>query len=261
MISVLGAFDAKYGSDLASEFQAYIAEKQTRLTEPITSFPALADLPLSRDGDVYLAGGTNSLAGYLIDWVAPNVTAGSYNHGAIFDLDRFDPTNLDALCFQTAVEKGAGYETAMQWLTKENVAVMSPVTALNQSALNVAQNAMHYYCNPNNTNMQYGFFKNYVDFFSIVTKQDNYYWYCTKVPWRIYNSLGMDIDSNSSLIDWTKSGLYPIVKAYYRIIYFYSRRKANSALASYINKAKTTVVLAEEIYFSPYLKCMYEVIR
>ncbi|MBN2533307.1 MAG: hypothetical protein JXB88_10465 [Spirochaetales bacterium] len=261
LAQVLEDFDQKYGSDLADEFGTFMAQKQARLTEPINDFPPLTDLPVKKDGDVYLSGGANSLAGYLVDWVAPNVTAGNYNHGAVLDLDKFDPTDLETPCYQTAVQKGAGYETVQEWMTKQNVVVMSPVSALNSTKLNAAQTAMDYYCDPNNTNMQYGFFKNYVNFFSLVEKQDNYYWYCTKVIWRVYNDMGIDVDSNTGLIDWTTSGLYSIVKTYYQVIYFWSKKKANQALQDYINKARKTIVLSEEIYFSPYLKKYYEVIR
>jgi hypothetical protein len=261
LIGILEDFDARYNSQLASEFKAYLQEKQARLTEPINDFPPLYDLPIENDGDVYLAGGANSLAGYLVDWVAPNVTAANYNHGAILDLNKFDPTNLDASCFQTAVEKGAGYETPWEWMKKQNVGVMSPVSSLNPSALNSAQAAMDYYCNPNNTNMAYGFFEDTINIFNLVTKSDNYYWYCTKVVWRVYNDLGINIDSDSPLIDWTTSGLYSIVKAYYNIIYFWSSSKAKKALNSFINKARKTIVLSEEIYFSPTMSLHYEVIR
>jgi hypothetical protein len=263
LLGVLEDFDATYGTELAADFQLFIDENQasTRLTEPITNYPPLTNLPIYRDGDVYLSGGANSLAGYLVDWVSPNVTAANYNHGAVLDLNKFDPTNLDSSCFQTAIEKGAGYETPMQWMTKQNVGVMKSVTPLNSSALNSSQGVLDYYCNPNNTNMKYGFFENTVNFFSLVSKSDNYYWYCTKVIWRVYNALGIDVDSNTSLIDWTSSGLYSIVKAYYNVIYFWSRSRATRALNAYIDNARSTIVLAEEIYYSPQLSLYYQVIR
>jgi hypothetical protein len=262
-VETLKDFDARYQSRLAPEFQAFLQEKmdESRLTEPIKDFPPLYNLPINRDGDVYISGGANSLAGYLVDWVAPNVTPAHYNHGAVLDLDKFDPTNLDAHCFQTAIEKGAGYETPWEWMKKQNVGVLSPVSSLNSSALNAAQAAMDYYCDPSNTNMAYGFFKNTINIFNLVTKSDNYYWYCTKVIWRVYNDLGIDVDSNSSLIDWTTSGLYSIVKSYYNVIYFWSRSRAKKALNDFMDKARKTIVLSEEIYFSPTLSLRYEVLR
>ncbi|MBN1699467.1 MAG: hypothetical protein JW881_18240 [Spirochaetales bacterium] len=263
LIGVLDDFDARYGGATKAEFLEFLekGKKQSRLTAPLTDFPPLADLPLGSDGDVYLAGGANSLAGYLIDWVSPNATEGNYNHGAVFDLDKFDPTNLEAPCFQTAIEKGAGFETAIQWMTKQNVCVMKPVAAPDRSSLDTAQKRMDFYCDPANTNMAYGFFENTIDVFNMVTKSDNYYWYCTKVPWRVYNELGIDIDSNTSLIDWTTSGLYSIMKTYYNIVYFWSRSRAKKALQAHIDTARRTLVLAEEVYFSPRFSRCYEVVR
>lgn len=263
LVRILKDFDTRYNSHITSEFQAFLQKKQeiSSLIEPIVDWPPLYDLPISNDGDVYLAGGVNSLAGYMVNWVAPNVTEANYNHGAILDMDKFDPTNLDGVCFQTAIEKGAGYETPMEWMKKQNVGVMNPVSLLDSSALNSAQTTMDYYCDPDNTNMAYGFFKNTYNIFSFVTKSDNYYWYCTKVVWRVYNDLGINIDSNTPLIDWTSSGLYGIVKAYYDIIYFWDKEKAKKAVKAYIRKARKTFVLSEEIYFSPTLSLYYEVIR
>ena len=261
LIKVLNSFDKKYNSSLAEKFKGFLAQNQSRLTEPIVDFPPLTNLPIKTDGDVYLSGGANSLAGFLIDWVSPNVTAGNYNHGAVLDLDKFDPTDLEAPCFQTALEKGAAYETPQHWMTKQNVAVLSSVTALNKTALDAAQKTMDYYCDPGNTNMQYGFFKDYINFFDMVEKNDNYYWYCTKTVWRVYNSMGIDIDSNTALIDWTTSGLYDVVKTFYNVIYFWSKKRATQALQDFINNARNTIVLSEEIYYSPHLKLYYEVIR
>ncbi|MBN2737755.1 MAG: hypothetical protein JXR70_12295 [Spirochaetales bacterium] len=257
--NALENFDAKYDSNLADDFKASV--QSSKLTDPIKNLPLIENLPINKDGDVYLSGGVNSLVNYLIDWVGPNVTEGNYNHGAILDLNKFDPTNLDGPCFHTAVLKGAGFETPMNWKKKQNVSVFTSKTALNAAALNSAQSAMDYYCNPNNTNQSYGFFKNKVDFFSLVTKEDNYWWYCTKVIWRIYNDLGINIDSDTSAIDWTKSGLYSVVKAYYKVRYFWSSSKAKKALNDYIDKARKTIVLAEEIYFSNQLSKKFEIIR
>jgi len=258
----LAGFDAKYGSNCTDEFTGYL-DKSVRAGSRLgttSNFPPLTDLPIVRDGDVYLSGGVADAIGALITWVAPNVTRGQYVHGAIVDTDKFDPTNLDCACFQTAVADGANYETPREWMTKPNVAVMKPAFALNPASLNAAQAAMDAYCSKRIAT-SYGFFKDMVNIFSLVTKSDNTYWYCTKAPWRVYNSMGIDIDSNSLLIDWTTSGLYSIIKAYYKTIYFWSSSLANSKLNQYIASTRNTLVLAEEIYYSPYLQKCYEAIR
>ena len=120
---------------------------------------------------------------------------------------------------------------------------------------------MDYYCDMNNTNMEYGFFKNTVNIFNVVTKSDTYTWYCTKVVWWVYNKYGWDIDSNSSRIDWTTSGLYTLVKDYYYVRYFYSSSKRKAAINDYINSARSNIVLAEEIMLSPYFTKVFENIR
>ena len=130
-----------------------------------------------------------------------------------------------------------------------------------RSKLDSAQAYMDYYCDMNNTNMEYGFFKNTVNIFNVVTKADTYTWYCTKVVWWVYNKYGWDIDSNDSRIDWTTSGLYTIVKDYYYVRYFYSSSKRKKAINDYMASAKQNIVLAEEIMFSPYFTKVFENIR
>lgn len=261
--SALAAFDAKYASDLSRSFAPELrAVRAARSSSKGSSdYPPLAAMPFNRDGAVYLSGGSTDLVGNVIGWVAPKTLPGGYYHGGVLDLDKVDPNNPDAPCVQTAVTKGAGYESATDWRTKVNACVLNPVSTPAASSLNSAQSAMHYYCQPSNTNMEYGFFKNYVNIFNVVTKADNYTWYCTKVAWRVYNSFGVDIDSNSAQVDFTQSGLYGLVKTYYKTRYFYSSSKANAAITSYIADARTKIVLAEEIMLSPRLVKVFEAIR
>ena len=178
-----------------------------------------------------------------------------------FDLDKYDPNNENVYCLETAISKGAGYETAYQWRTKVNAAVLNPKYSLTKSKLDSAQAYMDYYCDMNNTNMEYGFFKNTVNIFNVVTKSDTYTWYCTKVVWWVYNKYGWDIDSNSKQIDWTTSGLYTLVKDYYYVRYFYSSSKRKAAINDYLASAKKNIVLAEEIMLSPYFTKVFENIR
>lgn len=261
--AALKKFDEKYNSNLADDFKNQSAKTLAKRTVSSGGdFPLLTDLPLQNDGDIYLCGGGTDAVGIIIQWVCPTATSGKYYHGACLDIDRFDPTNLESACFQTAfVSKGAGYETPIDWMGKPNVAVTRYNGNLNSESLNSVQEELDYYCDPNNTNMKYGFFENYANIFSIVTKSDNYYWYCTKVVWRIFNALGIQVDSNSPMIDWKTSGLYSIVKAYYSVKYWYSPSKANSAINSYMSKVKNEIVIAEEIYFSNNMIKLYEVVR
>lgn len=163
--------------------------------------------------------------------------------------------------YRRLLPRAPGYESVNDWRTKVNACVLNPVSAPAASSLNSAQSAMHYYCQPSNTNMEYGFFKGYVNIFNVVTKEDNYTWYCTKVAWRVYNGFGVDIDSNSTQVDFTQSGLYGLVNAYYKTRYFYSSSKANAAIAAYIADARKKIVLAEEIMLSPRLTKVFEAIR
>jgi len=253
-------FDLKYNSDLLNQFENIKNKNLDRLSSS-NNLPLLTDLPFNIDGAIYLSGEDSGIVGTVIAFVTPLSTPGKYYHGGALDLNKFDPSNLQVPSVQTAVTKGAGYESAYDWMSKTNVAVLKLKTNPNQNLLNQAQQSMDYYCRPENTNMQYGFFKSYVNVAEIVTKEDNYYWYCTKVVWRLYNLLGIDLDSNSSLIDWTKSGLYGAVKAYYYTIYFYNPSKAQQKLNEYIEYAKKTIVLAEEIYLSNLVQKIYEKIR
>ena len=253
-------FDAKYGTDISSEIFGS-APSARASSKSSGDYPALTDMPFTVDGAVYLSGGTSDLVGTVIDWVSPKTFPGSYYHGAVLDLDLYDPNNEDKYCLETAITKGAGYESATEWRHKVNVNVLYPTVSLNKSKLDAAQAYMDYYCDMNNKNMEYGFFKNTVDIFNVVTKEDLYTWYCTKVVWHVYNKYGIDIDSNSSQIDFTTSGLYSIVKAYYSVKYFYSSSKKNKAINDYIASAKKNIVLAEEILCSPYLHSVYERIR
>lgn len=254
-------FDSKYNSDISTEYMSKAMKETSRVGDGTQSLPPLTDLPIQLDGAVYLSGGSSDAISKLVDYVSPSITSGGYYHAAVLDLEKFDPTNLDSQCFQSAILKGAGYETPNIWRNKVNVAVLNPIQALNKSKLDASQNALDYYCNPNNTNMQYGFFKDTTNIFSLVTKSDNYYWYCTKVVWRVYSQLGIDLDSNTNKVDWTKSGLYSFVKNYYRVKYFWSSSTADKKTNEYINEAKSTIVVADEMYYSPQLRRVYERVR
>lgn len=254
----MASFDAKYGTELRADFAEELA--QPRFGGG-SDYPELTDMPFSVDGAVYLSGGSDGLAGSVIGWVAPKSLPGGYFHGAVLDLEKKDPNNEDVPCLQTAIAKGAGYETVNDWQTKINACVLNQTFAVNDSALDSAQAAMDYYCADSNTNQAYGFFKGYVNIFNVVTKEDNYWWYCTKVVWRMYNQYGINLDTNSTQVDFTTSGLYSLVKAYYTAIYFWSPSKAKAAINAYIADARAKVVMSEEIMLSPYLSKVYEAIR
>ena len=264
-LDALEAFDAKYGTDMAETGARFAAARAARAGSSGKSgsskYPAMTGMPFNKDGAVYISGGTDDLVGTVIDWVSPKTLPGSYYHGAVLDLDKYDPNNENVYCLETAISKGAGYETANDWRNKVNASVLNPKYSMTKSKLDSAQAYMDYYCDMNNTNMEYGFFKNTVNIFNVVTKADTYTWYCTKVVWWVYNKYGWDIDSNSSLIDWTTSGLYTLVKDYYYVRYFYSSSKRKAAINDYINTARSNIVLAEEIMLSPYFTKVYENIR
>ena len=264
-LEALEAFDAKYGTDMTETGARFAAARAARSgsssSSGSSSYPALTNMPFNKDGAVYVSGGTDDLVGTVVDWVSPKTLPGSYYHAAVLDLDKYDPNNENVYCLETAISKGAGYETAYQWRTKVNAAVLNPKYSLTKSKLDAAQAYMDYYCDMNNTNMEYGFFKNTVNIFNVVTKADTYTWYCTKVVWWVYNKYGWDIDSNSSQIDWTTSGLYTIVKDYYAVRYFYSSSKKKAAINDYMATAKKNIVLAEEIMLSPYFTKVFEKIR
>lgn len=261
----LANFDAKYGTDMLQAGDEFAAARAARAGSSgksgSSNYPAMTDMPFNKDGAVYISGGTDDLVGSVIDWVSPKTLPGSYYHGAVLDLDKYDPNNENVYCLETAITKGAGYETATDWRNKVNACVLNPKYSMNKSQLDYAQNYMDTYCNMNNKNMEYGFFKNTVNIFNVVTKEDTYTWYCTKVVWWVYNKYGWEIDSNSNLIDWTTSGLYTIVKDYYAVRFFYSSKKKQEAINDYIATAKKNIVLAEEILLSPYFNKAYENIR
>ncbi len=259
----LAYFDAKYGTEMSKTGARFAAARagSSGKKSGSSKYPAMTNMPFNKDGAVYISGGTDDMVGTVIDWVSPKTLPGSYYHGAVLDLDKYDPNNEDVYCLETAITKGAGYESATEWRNKVNARVLYPNSSLNKSKLDAAQAYMDYYCNMNNKNMEYGFFKNTVDIFNVVTKEDLYTWYCTKVVWHVYNKYGIDIDSNSDQIDFTTSGLYSIVKAYYSVKYFYSSSKKNKAINDYMASAKKNIVLAEEILCSPYFHSVYERIR
>ncbi len=252
-------FDEKYGTSLSVDFAEQLSAP--RFSSGGTNYAELLDMPFAVDGAVYLSGGGEGLVSSVIGWVAPKSLPGGYYHGAVLDLDKFDPNNLEAASLQTAIAKGAGYESAYDWQRQVNACVLNPVFTVNRTRLNSAQSAIDYYCDPDNTDMSYGFFEGYVNIFNLVEKESNDWWYCTKTVWRMYDRYGIDVDSNSPRVDFSDSGLYSLVKAYYNARYFYSSSKAKAAIAAYIADARRTIVMAEEIMLSPYLSKVYEAIR
>lgn len=256
----LAEFDARWGTELTKDFSEEIDQLNARSSGGAT-FPPLTNMPFQVDGAIYLSGGGTDLVGSVIGWVAPKNLPGGYYHGAALDLDKFDPNNLDAPAFASAVTKGAGWETANEWMRKANACVLNPNFTVNKTRLDNAQNAVAYYCNLPASQQSYGFFKNTVNIFNVVTKEDRYWWYCTKVAWEVWKNYGIDIDSNDPRVDFTKSGLYSLVKSYYSVLYFYSSSKRNAAINSYMADTRQKIVLAEEILLSPYLTKVFEAIR
>jgi hypothetical protein len=253
------SFDEKYGTALAAEALASTPAPQSRFGGG-GDYPALTDIPFSVDGAVYLSGGGESLVSTVIGWVAPKNLPGGFFHGAELDLDKFDPSNLSAPALQTAVTKGAGFESAADWQANVNVCVLNPNFPVDRARLDAAQAQEDYYCNLS-SGQAYGFFKGYVNIFNVVAKDDTYWWYCTKVVWDMWHRYGIDLDTNDSRVDFTKSGLYGLAKAYYSALYFWNPSKGRSELAKYITDAKQKIVMAEEIMLSPYLSKVYEAIR
>lgn len=262
-IAKLSAFDKKYGTHMLEESgKVSVARSGSSGKSGSGKYPALNDLMFNVDGAIYLSGGADDLGGTIIDWVSPKTFRGGYYHGAVLDTDKYDPNNENTYCLETAIMRGAGYETADMWRRqKVNVCVLNPNFTVNKSRLDAAQKAVDKYCNMNQDNTEYGFFKNTVNIFNIVTKDDMYTWYCTKVVWHVWNNYGIDIDTNSPLIDYKSSGLYTLVSDYYGVRYFYNSSKKNAAIDEYIETAKKNIVLAEEIYLSPDFKKVYEKIR
>jgi hypothetical protein len=257
------SFDAKYGTELSADFAGELAKSlpQPRLSSGSSSYPEHVNMPFKVDGAIYLSGGGDSVVSKVIDWVSPKNLPGGYFHGGALDLDKYDPNNLGAECVETAISKGAGYQSAADWRAEVNACVLNPTFAVDQAKLDKAQSDLDYYCKDSNTDQEYGFFKNYVNIFNVVTKEDNYTWYCTKVAWRVWKAYGIDIDSNDARIDFTKSGLYSMVKAYYTALHPFSSSARNAAINSYISDAKKKIVFAEEIMCSPYFTKDYELIQ
>lgn len=258
----LSNFDEMYGTNWKDNLGSYSAARSGSSGKSGSSkYPSLTDMPFKLDGAVYISGGTDDLVGTVIDWVSPKTFPGSYYHGAVLDYDKYDPNNEDVYCLETAISKGAGYETADQWRHKVNACVLNPTFTVNKTKLDAAQLYMDRYCDMNDKSTEYGFFKNTINIFDIVTKEDMKTWYCTKVVWWVYHKYGIDIDSNSTKVDFTTSGLYTLVKDYYAVRYFYSSSKKNAAINEYLATARKDIVLAEEIMLSPYFKKVYERIR
>lgn len=258
--NLLQEYDKKYNSGL---YENFMTEKNAAIDRLASdgSYSPISSLPFSKDGAVYLSGGYEGVLSVIITYVSPKSTRGKYYHAATLDLDRFDPTNLDSPCLHSAIIKGAGFETPNQWMRKPNVAVLYPRSYIDKNKLDLSQKKMDYYCDAGNINMRYGFFKNFANIFSATTKEDNYWWYCTKVVWRVYKDLGIDLDTNSALIDWSSSGLYNFVKSYYKTIYFYDQELAAYKLENYITDIKKTLIVADELYYSPFLYRSFEIIR
>ena len=261
--AVLQDFDNKYNSNLYNDYRERLSEYTiTRSgSDESAAYPVLTDLPVSVDGAVYVSGGKYDMTSAAIDTISPFATNAHYFHAGALDLDKHDPTNLEAMSIQSGGGKGAYYESVYAWSRTANVAVLNPKLQFSQAQLDQAQAYMDHYCKPENTGMSYGFFQNTVNFFNPVTKEDNYYWYCTKVVWRIYQQLGYDIDSNTDKIDWSNSSLYTMSKAYFYARYFYSPSTAESEMNKLMQHLKTTLILAEEVYFSPDFTLVYEAIR
>lgn len=251
----LRAFDDAYGSNV---MEVYDQVKERVNQEVFTDLPPLTDIPMTTDGAIYLSGGVSNATSIIINFLNPKTSTGAYSHGAVLDLEKYSG-NPDVSCFLTTDIDGAGYETLADWQSRPNVAVMEVTGGVDEAALDDAQAVIDEYCSKT-LSSSYGFFENAVDFTSPVSKEDNEWFYCTKVVWRIYDEMGIDIDSNTDTINWKNSGLYSLVEGYYRILYW-DAATANQKIDEYINEVGQTLVLAEEIYASDLLTKVYENIR
>ncbi len=254
-------YDKKYNSNLYEEFNLDSFGVKTKASGGSDLEPNY-DLPFEIDGAIYLKGGDTGLLSSALIFGSPTVTEGQYFHSGVLDIDLFDPSNLEMPCIQSAnPPKGSEYETPMKWMESRNVAIMVSKNEIDKESMDNAQLEMDYYCNEENQDTSYSFFYSYVNLAKPVPKDDMNVWYCNKVPWKLYNSIGIEIDSNSNQVDWTDCGLYTVVKTYYYARYWYNWGKARKAINEYMDYVKEELIIAEEIYFSDNLEKVYEDIR
>jgi hypothetical protein len=259
----LSAFDETYGSAVSDIYNQMVEEMEGYLPTDLEDMDIPEDI--LKDGDIFLAGGVNSKnTSIIINFVNPSSSEGAYSHGAVFDAEKYSGDS-EELCFMSATTGGAGYETMSEWRVRPNVAIMRLQDALDAPTLNDAQAAIDVYCSdPESTS--YGFFEDAVDVTSPVEKDDNDYFYCTKVVWRVYDEAGIDLDSDSQEINWKNSGLYFLLEAYYRVLYW-DTAVANQKIDEYLYGSdgtggiRKTLVLAEEIYYSDLVETVFEEIR
>lgn len=136
--SLMAEFDARYGTTLCTDFAEQLTAQGAKSGGGDSDYPPLSGMPFAVDGAVYLSGGGKDLVGSVIGWVAPKSLPGGFFHGATLDLDKFDPNNLDAPALETAVTKGAGYESANEWMRKVNACVLNPTFAVEKARLDSA---------------------------------------------------------------------------------------------------------------------------
>ncbi len=130
------------------------------------------------NGDVLLSKSSGTLTSDIMGQVLNR----GWGHGGI--LYQNLATGPDAGCVLSANLEGLTFETYQEWAAADAVRVMHPPTAPGGDLRGVLT------AHPFPLTM-YAFI--HLDF-TPVARGDDYLWYCSKVPWRVYNALGPDIE-------------------------------------------------------------------
>jgi len=158
----------------------------------IADYPGGPSFPTSfadgafANGDVLLSRSSGTWTSNLMSLVLNK----GYGHGGILYQNLASETDPNAGCVLSADLEGLNFQSYLEWQAADSIAVMRDNTSLGLADRDLTgvlyEMPFPYTC--------YSFL---LPEFMPVTREDDYFWYCSKVPYRVYRDLGEDIENSA----------------------------------------------------------------
>jgi hypothetical protein len=148
------------------------------------------------NGDVLLCKGSGTLVSALMR----QTLVRGYGHAGIINTVLAD-AGADNCVLSSDADyilgggEALNYESLLDWAGNDIVTVMRPVSAVPTIAANIMDIA-----NNRDGHTVYaflGYLGTPYGSFQPIPRMDNDYWYCSKVPWRVYNDAGVNVEDSA----------------------------------------------------------------
>jgi hypothetical protein len=156
-------------------------------------------------GDVLVCRGSGTLSSNLMDLVLVN----GYGHAGILDTSLLEPTgghcilSADVDYLLEGTGEALNYENFADWAANDVVTLLRPKTVVSDMKSHIDDIAG--FRNGHTVYAFLGYPGAVVGAFKAIPRTDPKYWYCSKVPWRVYDLAGVNIEDSGFYFEFLDS--------------------------------------------------------